>query len=186
MDEKTAEPLLGEQDALDAVLIAGESVTNEIRKWATALTEGHVTVRALATVASAAIVVVGVLAFFGSVLKDPLNALMQGYLVVFGGVLFVLEARTYIFTHRWRILLSEHAKFLTTIWGRGLFYVFVGSVSLAMKNFFNSVVGLGTILVGVLMIVIGRVADNKLSELRQSLYDEDALKRKFMVSYSLC
>lgn len=78
-------------------------------------------------------------------ITTPLAALISFYLIIFGVILLVLEVGDPSFTHGSRVppavdaqrvafqeALDSEAHFLTNNAGRGLFYLFVGSISCAL------------------------------------------------------
>ncbi|KAF4758490.1 hypothetical protein FOZ63_023997, partial [Perkinsus olseni] len=52
----------------------------------------------------------------------------------------------------------EHAKFLTLLWGRGLFYLFQGSLALVQFTLLYAIVGVYMVVMGVLCIAMWKGA----------------------------
>jgi len=103
----------------------------------------------------------------------PLDFLDEIYLMVFGGIMFVLDAplhfkgilevKQYIF---------KYSRFLTRLTGRGLWYIFLGTMTFAtlwensISYFLAVVLGLFVFGVGVFSTTFGYVKSRKLERVR--------------------
>merc|ERR1719221_2171734 len=84
----------------------------------------------------------------GSVFLYPFNYVLYGYLAAFGVVTFLLEADIETFARfpvfgkfahlvdQYQEDIFQRAKFLTELRGRGLFYLFVGSLAITQCLFY--------------------------------------------------
>jgi hypothetical protein len=72
-----------------------------------------------------------------------------------------------------------YVKFLEFGWGRGSFYIFVGSLQVANCNLLDWSVGGFMIFVGVTEISVSLAAAQHIQELQAKLHNEDELKRKW-------
>ena len=86
-----------------------------------------------------------------------------------------LEAETYLC----------NLTFLLLRWGRGLLFVFAGSLQFSHWSMLNVIVGGTMMVLGLISIGTGRRAADKLGQLRQSIPDENALQRNFTAHDSL-
>ncbi|CAE7941276.1 Abcb10 [Symbiodinium necroappetens] len=112
----------------------------------------------LCFVGGAAIVLNGIFSVVDvfNVLSEPVYYVVNAYMVFFGAVTCITEARptfaaqlhdTVQGVQRW---MHEWAKGLTLLWGRGLFYIFQGAFCLLSSGLLS----LGLI-IGAYMLVIG-------------------------------
>ncbi|CAJ1420023.1 unnamed protein product [Effrenium voratum] len=112
----------------------------------------------LCFVGGAASVVLGLLGFLdiAGIVLNPLQYLVNAYQTGFGLVVCVLEAppewmRSNARLQKAQRFIHDFAKFLTTFGGRGLFYVFQGSLDLTLDTYSL------TFLVGCYMCCMGAV-----------------------------
>lgn len=103
----------------------------------------------------------------GNGLTSPFSYLLNGYLTLFGVVTFLLEAdmesfknmkvlgRLAPFVDQYQIEVFNRAKFLTELRGRGLYYLFVGSLAITQCFFcLLFLVGAWNVLMGVLCLLM--------------------------------
>eukprot|EP00425_Heterocapsa_triquetra_P016434 CAMPEP_0195156164 /NCGR_PEP_ID=MMETSP0448-20130528/184526_1 /TAXON_ID=66468 /ORGANISM="Heterocapsa triquestra, Strain CCMP 448" /LENGTH=227 /DNA_ID=CAMNT_0040194955 /DNA_START=82 /DNA_END=765 /DNA_ORIENTATION=+ len=114
--------------------------------------------------------VVGALGFMGSFVgffADPFHFLLNAYLALFGAVTVLLEAdieqvrQLRILGHLAPVLegyqmkVEKKLQFLTELWGRGFFYLFIGSLAVTQCFFcFRFLVGLWNVVMGALCIMM--------------------------------
>lgn len=98
----------------------------------------------------------GVLHVFG-VISQPLTYLVNAYIALFALVTCVLEAdpkwveQNPAIDNAQRVL-HDYMKVLTTLWGRGLFYLILGSLATQLYGGFGLFMGMYMILMGVTCI----------------------------------
>jgi len=110
---------------------------------------------------------------------SPLAALIEVYCGIFGVMVVILEGQDFSYLKRFRSILNENAKFLTFTWGRGLFYMFAGSLMVSQFNLFDMAIGGWMCFVGFTSVVVGATTANKLTDLKLSLASEKVVKEKF-------
>lgn len=104
----------------------------------------------------------------------PWQILIQLYLVVGGLLTVFIEIRPYCFQiccNWFNKRLEFWIRCLARMWGRGLFYMFLGSINFAQKDasWFDWIVGIYMLVVGTLCFCLGRAAANKLSNVNTRL-----------------
>jgi hypothetical protein len=109
----------------------------------------------------------------------PIDLLDEMYLVIFGAVMFVLDAPL-----NFKLLISfkqdihKYCRFLTRLTGRGVWYIFMGTTTFAslwensISKFLAVVLGLFVFGVGVASTTIGVVKSRKLEKVRLSVYQQ--------------
>jgi len=107
----------------------------------------------------------------------PIDLIDEMYLVIFGGVMFVLDAPL-----NFKMLISfkqdvhKYCKFLTRLTGRGVWYIFMGTMTFAtlwensISMFLAVVLGFFVFGVGVASTTIGVVKSRKLEKVRLNVY----------------
>jgi len=107
----------------------------------------------------------------------PIDLLDEMYLVIFGAVMFVLDAPL-----NFKALISfkqdihKYCKFLTRLTGRGVWYIFMGTTTFAtlwensISMFLAVVLGFFVFGVGVASTTIGVVKSRKLEKVRLNVY----------------
>lgn len=89
------------------------------------------------------------------ILGNPIYYLICASQIIFGFTTMVLEASpslisTYASIERLQRIFHDNVKFLTLLWGRGCFYVYIGAHIIYLSNY----ISLGMLL-GVYMVVMG-------------------------------
>ncbi|KAF4757675.1 hypothetical protein FOZ63_023495 [Perkinsus olseni] len=103
------------------------------------------------------------------------------YQFLFGVITCILEANPELLRERvhWQEKIYEHAKFLTLLWGRGLFYLFQGSLALVQFTLLYAIVGVYMVVMGVLCIAMWKGCAGVLASLgrlgRRLLYYDDKM-----------
>lgn len=107
---------------------------------------------------------------------DPLFVLIQSYLIIGGLIMIVLESKLRFFfcTTHCKKNIEYWAKFLTRIWGRGMFYIFLGTLSIIQYTVLNIAVGVYVIILGIALMLLSykTVEENK-------SHTEESIKEKF-------
>jgi len=107
----------------------------------------------------------------------PLDLIDEVYLIIFGGVMFALDApvnfKKFI---EFKQDVHKFAKFLTRLTGRGVWYIFMGTMTFAslwensISYFLAVVLGFFVFGVGVASTTIGVVKSRKLEKVRLNVY----------------
>lgn len=86
-------------------------------------------------------------------MASPIHYICNFYLLIFGAVSVVLEYGAGSFDKLGVIpFVDTYWKGLTFVWGRGLFYVFQGTLTLSSMTIVNMVIGGYLFLVGLLCV----------------------------------
>mmetsp|Transcript_3973 Transcript_3973/g.5524 ORF Transcript_3973/g.5524 Transcript_3973/m.5524 type:complete len:264 (+) Transcript_3973:73-864(+) len=122
----------------------------------------------------------GLFGFFTQLFSlSVMHAMVELYVLCFGIVALIIDAQEVLCPANRRAAIYKYAKFMFTLWGKGLFYLFVGSLMIAQWSMFDVVIGLYVALVGVYMLYTGYHVHKKLAALKTHLSDDNVLKRKF-------
>ena len=145
------------------------------------LTKGPASLRCAAVAAGGIIAATSFTAVFTDFLTlHPLRALINGYLVLFGLMVVLLETTVMrSCTGRWRLRLVGNAGFLTKTWGRGSFLFFVGTLCVAQHETLHTLVGLLVMALGIAELCVSSRTSTQLQVMRALLKDEDLLRAKF-------
>jgi len=122
---------------------------------------GPEAIRALSQLGGILITFYGIYRAFriDDILFDPVLYIVGIAQILFGYMTFVLEASTgfceqFSFAANWQAKFHEYAKFLTLLWGRGAFYVYVGSHIIYIRaGIYGLILGIYVIAMGVFYIM---------------------------------
>lgn len=78
-----------------------------------------------------------------------------------------------------QVLVEKHVRFLDTVFGRGLLYVFIGTMALSDRRQLPQIAGVFTFLVGVVNISAGLTAIRALSIFRKKIVEDGDLEQVF-------
>lgn len=130
-------------------------------------------VHALAVIGGCLVVVGAGLNFLHNLMHlSPLHMFFSCMLGVFGVVTIILEQQQTCFPRHFRAMLEEYFLFLRVITGRGLFFLYIGTIqaSIAWKtSTLNVMIGFYMIFVGFMYIFVGRSVEAKLKQIRSML-----------------
>lgn len=111
------------------------------------------------------------------------KVMISFYSWVFGIFIMALEGKIFMFDvsslHR---MISNYLKVLRVLWGRGLFYIFIGSFHLCLNSPYSSVVGIILAVVGLVTFITGIIMSKKLYLLR-SLSGKSCLNQQIYDFY---
>jgi len=132
-------------------------LNDALDKFETYVQQGPEGIRFLSFIGGLLVFLYGVacsLNIFG-ILGNPVYYLICASQVIFGFTAMVLEASpslttTYVSIERLQRIFHDYAKFLTLLWGRGCFYIYIG----AHIMYLSSLISLGTVL-GIYMLIMG-------------------------------
>jgi len=165
------------KENLEAAAQFTKDTAIEIKKQAQ---DGDQSLRFLAFVGGLACTVVGLIAMVSRFTTfDIVGSIIDFYLIVLGIIVIILEGKNMILPKQFVARIHKYALFLKFLWGRGVLYFICGTLFLYQFDLLNLIVGLYMCFVGVLYIVIGHRAANKLKTLRTSIYSEQTLRSKY-------
>lgn len=145
------------------------------------LNDGSMSLRLLALLGGVAMIVVAVLGVLGDlVMFRWISVIFQIYAFALGILILILESgrRLSCFV-RLEQNLYKNALFLKYVWGRGLLYVFAGTLLFSLGDMLDVIVGVYVAVVGVLFWLVGRSAAKKMSDLRRSAVTPQQLQSHF-------
>ena len=107
---------------------------------------------------------------------------------VLASLIFVLEGRVIVGTRaptglraRTRAVVTRYLNLFRLLWGRGVLYIFVGSMSMTIDHPYSDYAGLALMVYGVLAILSGAHSAYNLDKMKSSLTDESFLWANFDV-----
>jgi hypothetical protein len=141
---------------------------------------GNVPLRYASILGGVAMIASGWVCFIADVATISfVSALIDFYIFLFGCIVLLLEFHLGTGKKSWLPNIAAQAKFLTYVSGRGLFYFFVGSLSLSQWKVWSVVTGVYMMLLGIGMMWYGHRASRGLKRLREKLVDADKLHELF-------
>jgi hypothetical protein len=116
--------------------------------------------------------------------EDLLRAIICGYLAFFGVVIMMMEITVCFMTKSCKSSIEKWAKFLSRVWGRSFFYIYVGTVQISLLDWASIGIGITMVLMGIVGISISRTTATKMKKLqrliRKNNSDDPAhIKRMF-------
>mmetsp|Transcript_27568 Transcript_27568/g.56556 ORF Transcript_27568/g.56556 Transcript_27568/m.56556 type:complete len:180 (+) Transcript_27568:73-612(+) len=142
--------------------------------------DGPMSFRMLGVLGGSAMIIFGFCAFLGKFFSfSMLEAVLQVYTFFFGFIIVMLEGQGMFYPAEWKNIVKKQAKFLTLLNGRGVFYVFIGTLLMAQwPDFWESLLGVYMVVLGVAMFVVGFHSKTKLDNMRTLLQDEVSQRQK--------
>jgi len=106
--------------------------------------------------------------------------LVSIYIWIFGLFIITLEGRPFHLEvpHFHRVILT-YFEILRFTWGRGLFYLFSGTIQFCLLTTWNMICGGYMIILGFLAIYVGRRAHKKMDVMCKMIANNDAIRTKF-------
>eukprot|EP00519_Triparma_laevis_P007495 CAMPEP_0182511752 /NCGR_PEP_ID=MMETSP1321-20130603/31002_1 /TAXON_ID=91990 /ORGANISM="Bolidomonas sp., Strain RCC1657" /LENGTH=271 /DNA_ID=CAMNT_0024718461 /DNA_START=33 /DNA_END=845 /DNA_ORIENTATION=+ len=142
--------------------------------------KGPMTFRVLSFLGGLAMILQCSTGTFGKLFSfSPLQALIEVYCLIFGVITVILEGQEYAFLRPFRTSVQSYCKLLTYTWGRGVFYMFSGSLMFSQFNLFDMLIGGYMCFIGFTSLIIGQQTANKLTDLKKTLASESVVKEKF-------
>lgn len=154
------------QQGIQAARVGAAQAVSEFRKY---VEEGPAGVSILCFIGGVATMLVGFLGLLSvpDGITKPLHYILNAYLFVFGVVTFLLEAdvesmkrlkcigRLAPLVERYQMEVFTRANFLTSLGGRGFFYVFVGTLAITQCLIcLLFLAGLWNLLMGVICLLM--------------------------------
>lgn len=106
--------------------------------------------------------------------------------IVLGLLIFILEGRVIVGTRaptgcraRARAVITRYLNLFRLLWGRGLLYLFVGSMSLTIDHSYADISGAALMFYGLVAVFSGAYAAYNLDKMKSSLTDESFLWAHF-------
>jgi hypothetical protein len=162
------------------------SVLNSVaqEKWIevrNSVQDGELSIRLMALIAATALILSSAFGIFGAVLSFNISqSILEIYSIILGFIMILLESKQLHLPQKYLDQLFHYALFLKYVWGRGVLYLFAGSLHLLLQgSIMDYIVGAMIVLVGIVYIVVGKMATQKLKTLRNSLHSDAQLKNKF-------
>jgi len=125
----------------------------------------------------------GIVGLFTEITRiNLLAAFVEVYIFGFGIIMLTVDASDLLCPSNRKKWVTEYVFFITTLWGKGAFYLFAGALMMAQwSSELMIVVLLGALvfLLGCFMLYSGYSAQDKLSQLQSTLSSEDVLLKKF-------
>ena len=114
--------------------------SNGLTKMSSWVGEGPMTFRVAGLVGGLVMFLQSLFGFFDQFLSlKPLAATLSVYTLFMGFVIVMLEGQC--FPQSIKKVIRSQAKFLTLVNGRGIFYIFVGTLNMAQNDFARTCVG---------------------------------------------
>lgn len=155
------------------------SYPDMLRRIRTVITSGPLSYRVLALIGGIAMIVVNSFQIGRHAVTLNINGvLIASYCIFFGVIVVILEGR-FACPRQARLAVRYYAKFTEYTWGRGVFYLFLGSLQLTNWDLFSWITGGYMMFVGVFAILAGIFAHRKLKQLRQTVDSERELKAQW-------
>lgn len=166
------------QPMLNAV---GSKVTEDFKKISSWAKEGPTSIKFLAFCGGTAMMINAGLKIFYKILTfSPFDAMIQCYIMLFGMITILCEAKQILCPKLLRQMISKYAHFLDYLTGRGLFYIFIGSFLITRwPNIIDFGLGAYIAGLGVISLMVGKTASKKLQSLREQLINEEEVKKVF-------
>ena len=177
--EKTADYVKYEE--LDEAEIARREGISNLRNGTE---EGPAIFQVLAFFGGVSMVLTSVFDLQGRVRHDegisPDFAVISFYSWAFGLFIMGLEGRKLLIEiHSLHIMVSNYMKLLRFVWGRGLFYIFAGSLQYCLSSPFSSVCGIFMMTLGLLMFALGLFSNLSLKLELNAVQNDGKIQAKF-------
>ena len=158
----------------------GEATVANVRKVAE---DGPLSFRVLAFLGGVLMIVTSILSVLSDVFTfSIMSSLISVYTFIFGLFILVLEGKMFMpisAVGGYQQKLFSLVKCLQFVWGRGLLYIFAGTLQLSQMTFLNMVSGGYMCFIGFISLLVGKSSSSKLTQLRASISDEAVLRQKF-------
>lgn len=162
--------------------VAGSFAKEKFEELRKQVKDGDYSIRLFALLGGALLVVLSATEFLGKVLTLHLfSALIEIYTFLLGVVVLVLEGKGQIpfFPAHLADKIQNYAMILRYVWGRGALYFVAGTLQLSQLGLFDCIGGGFMTFVGVVYIVVGTQAHNKMKALKNSTISDTTLKTRF-------
>lgn len=147
--------------------------------------EGPIALRALLVFGGLAMVITGGFGIISGVV-NPLHGVVQAYILLFGLVFVILEAKEVPYCYLDKLkekmmpYLEEQARFLTTLQGKGGFMFFCGTLLVSQfPDFIDFLLGIYMLCLSVLFGMISKNTLSKLRKFKDHVTDEATIEKLF-------
>ena len=143
--------------------------------------DGQLSIRLMALMSATALILTSTFGLLGTIPSFQISeTIIEIYSILLGAVMILLESKQLNLPQKYLDKMYHYALFLKYVWGRGIFYLFAGSLHLLLQgSILDYIVGGMVVLVGVVYIIVGKTATKKLKDLRKSLHSDSQIKNKF-------
>ncbi len=164
---KTTSPCVIPEEE-DTAYLSSEKQKQAVRKLRKLTEEGFIPLRVTAFFGGAAIVFSGLYGFqqhgldgfsYNVLIITLFSWLAGTFIVLLEGRQFLLDSSSF---HRF---ISNYLNILQYIWGRGIFYMIVGSLHICLGSYSSTIVGSYLVLIGFISFVIGLAINARLKRL---------------------
>ena len=125
--------------------------------------DGQVSIRLMALFSATALIVSSTFGLLGTIVSFNISeTIIEIYSIVLGVIMILLESKQLNLPQQYLDKLYHYALFLKYVWGRGILYLFAGSLHLLLQG-----------------SILDYIATKKLQELRKSLHSDAQIKHKF-------
>mmetsp|Transcript_13422 Transcript_13422/g.25197 ORF Transcript_13422/g.25197 Transcript_13422/m.25197 type:complete len:247 (-) Transcript_13422:459-1199(-) len=167
---------------IEAAKKKAEEVGKKAVAYARSIANGNASIRAAALIGGALLCADSLSMLLKDLLSlDLINALINFYAFIVGASAVVMESdRDAIpYSTRLRSILGKNFGVVRTVTGRGLFYGIAATLKLSEPSTRSQVIGGVVLCIGVAYIALGRMASNKLKNLRNQEYPDRKIKSMF-------
>jgi len=164
----------------DNLEAAGRFTKEKLMELKKQAKEGNRSLHFLALIGGLGCIIIGFFELTSRFMRLQLvGALIDSYIILLGIIVVILEGKDMFLSEILVQNIHKYALFLDFLWGRGMLYIFIGTMQLYQIDLFNLVSGGYMCIIGGLHIVVGNRTANKLKAIRKSLYSENTLRTKF-------
>lgn len=153
---------------------------NQMRHLAT---DGPLSYRALAFAGGLGMIVTSLSDWFGEIYTSSyMKALISFYTLLFGILFSLLEIHLWATNEimsKARAFIYDQVRALRYLLGRGLLYVFAGTLQASQMNAIDIGSGGFMIFIGLLAIIVGKSTARRLNRLQNAIFDGSVIKRLF-------
>ncbi|CAM9661752.1 unnamed protein product [Ascophyllum nodosum] len=136
------------------------------------LRNGSPSIKTLSYIAGGLLVTLGFFSFFIDFFTlHVVGAVVQLYMFVFGWAILVIEVRSKLLPAFILKTIRKYFAFITVVWGRGCFFIYVGTLALAEWSTLYIWVGIYLVVLGAGMIYWGLGANSALKGLVNEMKD---------------
>lgn len=141
---------------------------------------GNFSLRLLVQIGALALIIFSALGIFNNILHFKFaKSVSEVFTLCLGIIMMILESRLLSLPPTFTQNLLKYALFLKYVWGRGLLYTFAGTLQAIQGSFFDVIVGLYVMAVGVIFILLGYRTAQKLKAVGEKSISTETLREKF-------
>mmetsp|Transcript_7034 Transcript_7034/g.10393 ORF Transcript_7034/g.10393 Transcript_7034/m.10393 type:complete len:286 (+) Transcript_7034:45-902(+) len=142
--------------------------------------DGNMSLTFLALVGGVAMMVTSIMGVVGRFLTlSWIGALFDVYIFFFGVLVVFLEWKKFPGRDKYNMVIHTYFHFLDYIWGRGVLYFVAGSLQFSLFGLLDLAVGGFMCFVGILYIIVGKIAHTKFVNAKEAMLSEHTIAAKF-------